>query len=211
MNVVHVLNINNYFPELCEITMPLIKNYCKKINARLNIITERKYPTFPVTYEKMQVWEYGRQADWNILIDADMVVHPDAPNLTNMFTPDTVAFQSAFDADKQFAADEYFLRDGRKVGIAGGLVVTSKMTHDLWTPLEFPYVIAATKTKRQHILDEYCLSRNLAKFGMKFMGIAHFDKFIHIGVAADEEGQPVEESNEQKIIRAKRAVASFFY
>lgn len=210
MNVVHVLNINNYFPELCAITLPLIEQYSKRINAKLNIITERKYPFFPPTYEKLQVWEMGRSADWNILIDADMIVHPEAPNLAAMFTPDTVGFQSAFDADKQFAADEYFLRDGRNVGVAGGLIVTSRMTHDFWTPLEFHYPIAKTKIKRQHIADEYCFSRNLARFGLKFMGIGHFDRFFHIGVAADHEGQEADETNEQKIIRAKSIIRSFY-
>ena len=41
MKIVHVLNINNYFPELCEITMPMIERYTKKIGAELNIIKKR--------------------------------------------------------------------------------------------------------------------------------------------------------------------------
>jgi len=211
MTIVHVLNINNYFPELCEITMPLIKHYSEKINAKLNIITERKYHSFPVTYEKMQVYNMGANADWNILIDADMVIHPDAPDLSKLFTPDTVGIQSSFDADKQFAADEYFLRDGRRLGVAGGLLATSRMTHDFWTPLEFGYEIAKTRTKRQHILDEYCMSRNMAKFGLKYMGIGNFDMFKHIGVAADHEGQEIDETKEQKIEKAKKFIKSFYY
>jgi len=208
--IVHVVWVNNYFPEMCQLTLPLLENYSKKIGAELNLITERKFPEFPPTYEKLQVYEDGKDSDWNILLDADMVVGPNAPDVTLQLSLDTVGLQSGFDASTMFVADQYFLRDGRKIGMAGGFIVTSGLTHDLWTPLEFGYDIAKTKTKRQHIVDEYCLSRNLAKFGLKMNGIGQFEQFIHVGVAVDELGNDIQETNEEKIERTKKIIKRLY-
>jgi indolepyruvate ferredoxin oxidoreductase beta subunit len=70
---VWVLYINNYFPELCKYTLPTIKLYAQKIGADFNLITTRKYLEFPITYEKIQIYELGNNYDWNILIDADKI------------------------------------------------------------------------------------------------------------------------------------------
>lgn len=180
---------------MCEVTLPLIREYAKKIGADFNLITKRRYPDFPPTYEKVQVYHEGSGADWNILLDADLVVSKDAPDVT-VGEPAMVLAQSMFDASTMFAADQYFLRDGRNIGIAGGMVVSSVLTHDLWTPLEFGYQEASRRSLRQHILDEYCISRNLARFGLKFGGIGNFEHFQHIGVADDE-------PREQKVSKAK--------
>lgn len=182
---VHVLCVDNYFPEMCSVTLPLIQRYAKKIGAEFNLITERRYPDFPPTYEKVQVYDYGKDSEWNILLDADLVVSEGAPDVT-LGDPSFVLAQSMFDASSMFSADQYFLRDGRNIGIAGGMVVSSIYTHDLWTPLEFGYIEASRRSKRMHILDEYCISRNLARFGLKFGGVGHFENFQHIGVADDE-------------------------
>ena len=206
---VHVVNVDNYFPEMCELTFPLLRGYAKKIGAQFNLITERKYPEFPPTYEKLQIYEQGADSDWNILIDADVVVGPDAPDVTTLpqASPAVVLAASAFPADGFFQADPYFLRDGRKIGLSGYFLVTHKMCHDLWTPLEFGYDVARHMTKRQHIVDEYCLSRNLAKFGLKMNGIGNFEHFVHIGTNADGVyGLPDDDPVEEKIERTKRTI-----
>lgn len=166
---VYTVCVDNYFPELTRYTLPNIAKFAARIGAGFQVIRDRKYLDFPPTYEKMQVHELGRDNDWNILIDADCMVSPKLPDPTLM-PPEIVAFYMEFDASLLFEADEYFLRDGRKLGVSTNFVVSSRMCHDLWAPLEFSAEVAKTKTQRWFIVDEYCVSRNLARYGLKRTG-----------------------------------------
>lgn len=198
--ILFVVRVNDYFPELCEITIPTIKAYCDRIGAEYFEIKERKFPDFPPTYEKLQIYELGKRYDWCILSDADNMIHPNAMDFTTWLNPSYVGYFSGFDADNMFVMDEYFIRDGRNLGIATGFVVTNKLTHDFWTPLEFGWEEARKRTKREFIIDEYCLSRNLARFGLKFTGLninsAISTMVAHIGVE--------EESKELCLLKAKQ-------
>ena len=184
-----VVNIDNYLPELCKITLPTIKNYAKKIGADFNLITERKFSDFPPTYEKLQVHELGKSYDWNILIDADMLIHRDMYDPTEHVFLFSVGFWMEYQADLLFEADQYFIRDGRKLGMASNFMVVSKFCHDVWTPLELDAKTALTKTKRAFIIDEYCISRNIAKFGLRYMSILNNPEdgnlFYHLNVNTD--------------------------
>jgi hypothetical protein len=178
--------VDNYFPELVEITLPTFNSYASKIGAELVVITERKYVDWPPTYEKLQIWDLGRDSDWNIFIDADTVISPAAPDFTNSLPMEIVGLFAGFEASTQFIMDQYFIRDGRDRGISGGLLVTSSWTHDLWTPLELPWQEAKNRLIRKHCIDEYCTSRNLAKFGLKYVGLLPYfqdmaRQFFHLG------------------------------
>lgn len=177
--------VDNYQPELCKKTIPTIKAYAEKVGAEYIIIDKRKYPDFPPTYEKMQIYELGKNYDYCILIDADFLVDKEAPDFTEGISPGYVGVLEAFDADELFIKDEYFLADGRDIGLVSSLVVTDKETHKLWEPLNMTWAEARLKTKREFIIDEYCLSRNLAKYGFKFTGLNYNDEikklFYHIG------------------------------
>ncbi len=74
--LIHVLNINDFFPELFALTFPTIKSYAERHGFMINLITERKFPDYPINYEKMQVFRDGMGADLNMLCDADMLIHP---------------------------------------------------------------------------------------------------------------------------------------
>ena len=39
LKIIHILNIDNFFPEMCELTMPLIQEYAANIGAEINVIT----------------------------------------------------------------------------------------------------------------------------------------------------------------------------
>ena len=77
MKTVHCVYTNDFFPELWKFTYPLLERYAKKIDASLNIITTKKYPEWHPNYEKLQVYEYGKNSDANFLVDADVLIHPD--------------------------------------------------------------------------------------------------------------------------------------
>lgn len=177
MKTVHCVYTNNFFPELWHYTYPLLENYARKINARLNIITENKYPNWHPNYEKLQVYEHGRNSDANLLVDADVLIHPDFPDFTSIVPEHHVAFNENYHADSRFETNDYFLRDGRNVGIATNVLVSYKSTHDIWEPLTISPELAYSKiiTGQKNIVDEYCLSLNLAKYGLKYCGICWED------------------------------------
>jgi hypothetical protein len=99
------------------------------------------------------------------------MLHPDTPDFTTMLAPDHLGSYMQFDASLLFEADQYFIRDGRRIGIATNIVITHMLIHDVWQPLEFGWETAKTKTKREFIIDEYCVSRNLARYGIKASGL----------------------------------------
>lgn len=194
--VIYVVRVDDYQPDLCELTLRNLKLYAEKIGADFVEINERKFPDFPATYEKLQVHDLGRDNEWNILIDADFLLHPMTPDFRTYLSPNMVGIDYGYDASSYLdTSDKYFLRDGRNRGIATGLVVTNNVVHDLWTPLEFGWEEARTRLKREFIVDEYCLSRNLAKFGLKYVGLfqeepeSREEWFIHLGSEEKSESE----------------------
>lgn len=185
---IFTLNVDGYAPEITEFTYPLIKRYADKIGADFYIIKERKFPKFPPVYEKMQIYDLGRQMknDWNIYIDSDALVHPDMFDVTEFISKDTVCHNGNDMANIRWRYDDYFRRDGRHIGSCNWLTIASDWCLDLWHPLDIPYEEALknifpiqnelnTVITREHLIDDYMLSRNIARFGLKFKRV---DKII---------------------------------
>jgi hypothetical protein len=211
--VVYTLNIDNYAPDLCQITYPFLRHYAHKIGARLQIISERKFPDWPVTAEKLQIYELGRDNDISIYIDSDALVHPDFWDPTELVPKDTVLHNGQDFAPNRWRMDNYFRRDGRMTGSCNWFAAASGWCLDLWHPLDdltlaealeniFPTAneVASQEPKRgldgqpiknedgsfimqektvitpEHLIDDYVLSRNIAKYGLKhttIMNIQH--------------------------------------
>lgn len=174
------LNINDFAPKITELTFPLMRKYAQKIGAEFNIITERKFPDFPVVYEKLQIHELGRDYSWNIFFDADALIHPDLFDITNHLRKDTVLHNGRDMAGNRWRYDEYFLRDGRHWGSCNWFTIASDWCLDLWKPLDdltLEQAVANITPVWQeqisglihpsHLIDDYTLSRNIAKFGLK--------------------------------------------
>ena len=198
--LIHVLNINDFFPELFALTFPTIQAYAERHGFLINLITERKFHDYPINYEKMQVYQDGREAELNMLCDADMLIHPHFPDVHEIVkNPAYVAFNDNYNISTKYQANRipYFVRDGRDVGIATNFVVTSNLTHDLWEPipltsqqisdLAVPNNDEPGEWNRGwgHYADEFALSFNLAKYGLKYQGICPEDWqrpfLIHVG------------------------------
>lgn len=198
---VHIVVIgDNYLQKLKQITLPNLLAYAQKIGADVNIIKERKFEQFPITYEKMQVFEDGKEYDWNVLIDLDTLIHPDFYDVTLQYPKSVVSYNYGYDADKQLRPDKYFARDGRNIGIATNFVVTSDWTHELYEPLEFSVDVALQCVVRSHIVDEYCISRNFAKYGFKYAGVAPTPEtqnlILHLGAHGENEDESVQRALE---------------
>lgn len=177
---IFTLNIGNYAPELTEITFPLMKHYARKIGADFYEITERKFPEWPLTYEKLQIYQLGKemQNDWNIFFDADAMIHPCSPDWTMYMKKDTVAHWGSDTASVRHRANEYMLRDGRGWGSANWFTVASDWCIDLWRPLDitpeeamdsiFPtHEESNFGLLPEHFVDDFALTSNVARFGLK--------------------------------------------
>lgn len=197
---VFTLATPDYEPELCEITFPLIRKYADKLKAEFVRIETRKFPDYPITYERLQIHELGKDNEWNVCIDPDTLIHPDIDDFTQWFPQDNVGNWSFFDARQHFdvADDKYFARDGRFYGIVDSLVATSWQTHDLWTPL--PETNAQLEKKiydREWVrrMSEYAISRNLARYGMKIQGLlANTKHMYHFGATSYGIAKPADEA-----------------
>jgi hypothetical protein len=177
---IFLLNVNDFAPEVTKLTYPFIRCYADRIGAKIHIITERKYPEMPVTYEKFQIFSLARQfkSDWNIYIDSDALIHPEFLDITAHISKDTIAQYGQDIADIRWKVDEVFLRDGRMIGAGNWFTVASDWCLDLWHELDIPLAQALENIRptpaelkagvtREHLIDDYTMSRNIARFGFK--------------------------------------------
>jgi hypothetical protein len=192
---IFTLAIDDWEPEICEITFPLMKLFADKIGADFYPITKRKFPEWPITYEKMQIYQLAQEMenDWNIYIDADAVVHPEMIDVTTLIPKDTVLHNGFDTAQVRWKFDRFFLRDGRRISSCNWFTVASDWCIDLWKPVDdltpdecvsrcFPTVEESnTVITPYHLIDDFVLSRNIAKFGLKFK--AFRDLLPEIGMA----------------------------
>jgi hypothetical protein len=178
---VWTLCVNGFSPEITALTFPFMERYAKKIGAEFKIISERKFPDWPVVYEKLQIHELGRDYDWNLYIDADALVGPDMFDPTDHLSKDTVCHNGRDMAGNRWRYDHYFRRDSRHIGCCNWFTAASDWCLDLWRPLDdltfeqardniFPVVseVQSECFTKDHLIDDYTLSRNVARFGLKF-------------------------------------------
>lgn len=174
------LAVDDFPAELTQRSFPLMERYARKIGAEFNVITERKWPDAPPTYEKLQVHTLGRDYAFNLFVDADALLHPDLPDLSRCVPRDHVFYYSVERADTRiFPYDAYFERDGRNLYGGGWMMAAWDWTHDFWQPLTDMTVDAAVQRLHPlaveaaagvtpaHQIDEFVTARNVARFGLK--------------------------------------------
>lgn len=188
---VHVLATKEYAPELCAVTLPTIQAYADRIGADFNLITERKFPDFPINYERLQIYEAGKPYEWNLNIDADMVLGKNLPDITTGSPKDFVRVVMQYDINQYFNVEGniYFARDGRKAGLVDAFLMTSDWTHQIWEPLpgELEDYEGLFKDDNPRRISEFCISQNLAKYGMKYTGAFHRnDEIFHVGYTSGD-------------------------
>lgn len=172
--------------ELVGITHPLIKAWAHKIGADFYIIRERKFPEWPPTYEKLQIFELAQQMqnDWNIYIDSDALIKPDLYDLTSILPRDTICHHGHDFASIRWRFDRFFLRDGRHWGTGNWFSIASDLCIELWKPVAdltlsqcianiFPTSeeLQSGVISPEHLIDDYVLSRNIAKYGLKAIDV----------------------------------------
>lgn len=195
--VLYTLNIGGYVPEITALTYPLIDAYARKIGAERVQITTRRYPGWPVVYEKLQIHRLAQEnkADWHIYLDSDALVHPDTPDWSNFLPMDTVAHNGIDFANLRWRYCEVFRRDGRHVGSCNWNTWASSWCIDLWRPLEMGPAeaidrIFPTQGERgsgviepSHLVDDFALSYNIARHGLKVQTLIALEK--QLGIEGD--------------------------
>lgn len=173
----------NYTKEITDITYPYMQSYSNKIDAEFKIITERKFKDQPVNIEKFQLYDLSKNYDWTIFIDADALIHPNCPDVTEVYGKDTVIFNGYDLYPLRFKPNNYTRRDKRNIGACTWFNVFSDWTRHLWEPYENPinytnqiHLIHKEINfgySQEHILDDYLVSRNIAKYGLKVKTVLH--------------------------------------
>lgn len=157
--------------------------FADKIHAEFIEITERKFPDWPTVYEKLQCADLIKShgADWCLFFDADALISPEMFDPTLDLNFDTVLFNGKDMSRIRFYPDKYFQRDGRYIGACNWFACASRLTaSDLWRPLDDLTLEQAVENinvtigeqnsglfKDNHLIDDYTLSRNISRFGLK--------------------------------------------
>lgn len=191
---VFLLDIDEYEQEITELTYPLINRWAEKIGAGVFVIKERKFPEWPICCEKMQIYSLAKlyRSDWNIYLDLDTVVHPAFFDPTEHLSKDTVAHFMHDEATVRWSLDNYHRRDGRFIGGGGWMSIASDWCLDLWHPplpgtrsfltMNITPTVMEIKAglKPEHFLDEYIMSRNIARYGLKYIDVYQIMKRLGI-------------------------------
>ena len=185
---IFTLNLNpDVYKDITDLTYPLIAHYAKKIGADFYEINERRFPEAKSpTYEKCQVYQLAKDmgCEWTYFIDADAIIHPDTMDFTVHLSKDTVAHYGTDLATFRWKYDKYFLRDGRHIGSCTWFVIASDWCLDIYKPLDditleeayeniYPTVSEVNAgIEPWRLIEDYVFSRNIAKYGLKFVSIA---------------------------------------
>jgi hypothetical protein len=162
-----VVCVDNYFPALAAITLPSLERYANKIGATFTIIDDRKFPDYPPAYEKMQIYERGKDNNYNILIDCDIALRREMYDVTELIEGQGVGLWMWYPARINIAHDEYV----KDRAFATNFVISSKECHDVWKPFDLSLEEVKKRLKQWRVADEYCFSRNVHRLGIKPKGI----------------------------------------
>jgi len=181
--VIYTVRIGEYAPELMDLTWPLMCHWAAKIEARIEVIDTRIFEPWPISFEKFQTPIRARDAhaEWAYTVDADALIHPDWFPVHEIIGKDTVAHNGKDFNPIRWTQDKYFRRDGRHIGSCSWFTVSSDWTYeDLWRFPEQTYQETLTAIHptsgemgsglipKEHLCDDYTLSRNIARFGLKY-------------------------------------------
>lgn len=191
----YTLNIDGYAPEITALTFPLLKRYAKKIGADFFVINERKFPSYlPPVYEKFQIHELSKRHknDWNVYFDADTLIHPNFWDVTDVITKSVTVSNGTDFTPVRFKSDKFFLRDGRFIGKGNWCLMASDWCTDIWQPLKditFEEAVRnitvtdreeGTVIEPQHLIDDYVVSRNIARYGLKHVLIPEISAEVKV-------------------------------
>lgn len=196
---IYTLDIGEKYPwKVKAMTYPLIEYWAQKIGAEFVKITEPKFSLqgWPERYEKFQIYELAHKhpADWHIYLDCDALVHPDMIDPTAYLDKSMIAHNGNDVATNRWRINEWFLRDGRQISSCNWFMCASDWCLDVWHPSLVPFEECCKNifpvlgevhggTQPGMLIDDYCMSNNIARFGLKFTTVTNLIK-ERVGIAA---------------------------
>ena len=190
---VFVVRVDDYLPGLCALTLPTIERYAKKIGASFTLIDQRRYPEYPPTYEKMQVYDLGRGNDYNILFDCDLAFTEDMYDVTELVPQGSLGCWMVYPPSVTIKYDEYIkIEDPSETIPATNFLVVPGDIHKVWEPFDMSYEEASSRMKRLFVIDEYCVGRNVKKYGVPIVSATYpgsdDNLFKHCNFSTDHKG-----------------------
>ena len=196
------LNVGNYAPRIRELTYPLFRYFCRRRGYEFVEMTADEFPEWPKVYQKLQIYRIAHEmgVDFAWFLDADTLLHPDCPDFQPLLPPHTVANNGHDFGAFRWRNDQYFERDGRYIGTCGWNTMAPASCFDVWRPCDDltleqvmdnmqPLVCEHNpapnpKLPREcqaiistgHLADDYVVSRNIARFGLKYTTLADIVK-----------------------------------
>jgi lipopolysaccharide biosynthesis glycosyltransferase len=196
-NLVLTISTGEVFSKISKITHESIKKYANKIGADFLVITEQTLQD--PNWEKTQVFNYLNKYKRIILLDSDLIIREDCPNLFEIVPEDKLG---AFNEKKYFQNAEKIKLEALKYNIEiskitndyfnTGVLVISRIHKQLFKPVNdilgnfndyFNVLVKKNKTEihelnyrfnRMHYQDDFC-------------GIARHDSYIiHYSQAPDD-------------------------
>lgn len=182
-------------------TYPLLRRYAHKVGADFKVITERKFHEWPCEVEKFQAYDLGRGYDWIYVIDGDTLIHPDMIDPTYYMHFDTVAHNGHDKATSRWTSNEFLLRDGRDISSCNWFSIASGWCLDFWHPPDWTTPqqakqaihLAVSEINSEvfgdvHLIDDYLMSNNVARYGLKFTTIDEIRKKYLLIDERDDKG-----------------------
>lgn len=205
---VHFISIPGQEIKYSSISLPMVREYARRSGATLNLITQRKFPDYPVEYELVQIFESGASFDWNLYVAPGTLLGDKLVDPTTYMDRDCVATHVTYPASMLFdtTGNIYFERNERDLGITDKIVLAHNINHELWEPLEGPFERYAPiiKDGDHHKIGSYVLSHNMAKFGLKLSGL--FPPNSQFDVLSDDRlGSDSVEEFVSKVVKGWRA------
>jgi len=186
--VLFTLQVGGYGEDMSKLTIPFMQYHADKIGAEFRVIKERRWPELPPVMEKFQIYHLAQEEfkgyDWFIYWDLDTLIHPDFFDVTALLGKDTTCSGITSDfTPNRFKPDPYFLRDGRFIGKGNWCAMFSDWCLDYYHPPEpmtaehvehlaqnIRLTVVESRSgvmQPSHLIDDYCVSRNIARYGLK--------------------------------------------
>ena len=206
------LNIGDYDREITNITFPYMKEYAKNIGADFHVITERKFPDFPLMLEEFQMYEFSNSYDWIIFLDGDCLINPNGKDLTKLVDDDVVLIAKHNSPVHHFFPNDIEGKYNLQYYAPFFFLVFHKNSRDCVKPYANPYdyynhinlnsshpeMISYMKIRnhltekeiKDTLIDEFLLTLNLHKYNIKTASIQedfqHLKIIEHDSIARDE-------------------------
>ena len=213
------LNIGDYDKDITGITFPYMREYAKNIGADFHVITERKFPDFPLMIEEFQMYEFSQTYDWIIFLDGDCLINPNTVDLTTLVEEDTVIIAKYNPPDHHFHPENIEGEYNLKYYAPFFFLVFHKNSRDCVKPYTNPYdyyehinlnsthpemknymKIRSHLTEKEikdTLIDEFLLTLNLHRYNIKTNTLVEdFPDLLAISHTSDTKEEKIKQLKE---------------